>query len=185
MRSSALSRAAAEAAGIETLGSEVTDFSGWLSVEKRHLQVKGQGELDTHVVRFPDIALMVGVFEERVVLVRQFRFPANRWILESPAGRVEPGEDPAVAAERELTEETGFTCTRLEKLGELRLAPHLSNEVTHVYRALGLRPGVARPERGELLSTEQVPVGDLRGLVRSGEINDAKTLSALVLAELL
>jgi ADP-ribose pyrophosphatase len=171
--------------GAEILGSKSTRFGQWLGIETRRLRLPSSLELDAHVVLFPDIVVVVGEFGSSVVLVRQFRFPPLDWIVELPAGRVEPGEDPADTARRELSEETGFDCSGVEKLGELRVSPHLSGEITHVYKALDLRAGRAHPEKGELIETMKVPRNRLRAMVAQGKIADAKSISALVLAGLL
>src|SRR5688572_18048975 len=120
----------------QTIGSSVkvlettatTHFEGWMSVEKRRVRLPDAHETETHVVIFPDIAVVVAADETHAFLIRQYRFPPDQWIIEAPAGRIEPGEDSAHAAARELLEETGLVCESLVKVGELRLSPHLSCE---------------------------------------------------------
>jgi ADP-ribose pyrophosphatase len=162
-------------------------FGKWISIESRAVTLPGEAGdvIDVHVVQFPDIALVVPILDEGVLLLRQFRFPTHSWIVELPAGRVESDELPEFTARRELSEESGYLCNFMEKIGELRISPHLSNEVTHVFVAQDLKKGRSHPEKGELVTPLIVPFSDLREEVTSGRLCDAKTISALVLAGLL
>ncbi len=118
----------------------------------------------------------------RVVLVRQFRKPAEAELLEIPAGGVEPGETPEGCVRRELAEETGFSPGRLVRLAQFYLAPGYSTELMHLYLALELVPlgGKAAPdERIEVLT---LPLTEAIGLIERGEIRDCKTIAGLFLA---
>lgn len=118
-------------------------------------------------------------------MIRQFRYAPRTWLLEAPAVRVEAGETAVSAAIRELREETGYHCASVEKLGEIRISPHLSDETTHVYLATGLRADVPEHDLGELIGVENVPTADLRRYVEQGLLIDAKTIATFVLAGLL
>ena len=162
-------------------------FGEWIGVESRAVTLPGRAGdvINIHVVRFPDIALVVPILDNGVLLLRQFRYPTHSWVVELPAGRVESDEDPEVTARRELSEETGYVSNSMEKIGELRISPHLSNEITHVFVARDLTPGTSHPEKGELVTSRVVSTGGLRAEVNSGRLCDAKSISALVLAGLL
>jgi ADP-ribose pyrophosphatase len=163
-----------------------TSFAGTrVTVESQVVEVAPESQLDIEYVRFSDIAVVVALLDDAVVMTRQYRYAAGTWLLEAPAGLVEPGEVAATAAIRELREETGYRCASLEELGELRVSPHLSNEITHVFLADGLRPGPTDLEPGEFMSVVRVAVADLRGYVARGLLVDAKTIAALVLAGVL
>ncbi len=116
-------------------------------------------------------------------LVRQFRYPFGRMMLEAPAGKLEYGEDPDEAAVRELSEETGFTAGKMVKLGAICTSPGISSEVLHLYLALDLRAGKSHPDENEFLNVVKMPLSELVALCMSGEVDDAKTVAAALKAE--
>lgn len=118
----------------------------------------------------------------RIWFVRQYRHPAAQQLLELPAGTLEPGEPPEVCAQREIREETGQAAGEMHKLGEFFLAPGYSTEYMHVYLATHLRPDPLPSDSDEFLSVETQPVAEVLQMVERGEIQDGKTLAALMLA---
>ena len=116
-------------------------------------------------------------------MVRQFRYPFGRMMLEAPAGKLEYGEEHRTCAERELSEETGFTADELIYLGGCCTSPGFSTEVLHLYLALGLHPGKSHPDEDEFLNVETYPLSELSRMVMDGEIDDAKTIVAVLKAE--
>ena len=116
-------------------------------------------------------------------MVRQFRYPFGRMMLEAPAGKLEPGEDHRVCAERELSEETGFTADQLLYMGACCTSPGFSTEVLHIYLALGLHAGESHPDQDEFLNVEKVSLRELSRMVMDGEIDDGKTIVAVLKAE--
>lgn len=114
--------------------------------------------------------------------VKQFRYPFGRMMLEAPAGKLERGEDPRECAIRELSEETGFSADELIYLGPVCTSPGFSTEVLHIYLALGLHSGSSHPDEGEFLSVEKHHIDELYELVMKGEIDDAKTVIAVLKA---
>lgn len=120
--------------------------------------------------------------EGRILLVRQYRFAAQRELLEIPAGKLEPGEDPEETAARELIEETGFSAARLVKLTELLPTPAYCTEVIHLYEGYGLtRVGGQQLDRDEFLDVEAVPLGKALEMVLAGKLPDAKTQVGILL----
>lgn len=117
----------------------------------------------------------------RVVLVRQYRHPLNRFTWELVAGHMDAGESPQRAARRELREETGYTTRRLEKLAELYPSPGFLSERMIVYRATGLKAGRPHPEDDEELESRAFPLGTLLRMIRNGRIRDGKTLVGILL----
>jgi ADP-ribose pyrophosphatase len=162
-----------------------TSFGNWISVDSRTVQFANSQSMETHVVRFPAIALIVALDGNDLVLIRQFRFPPQSWLIEAPAGRVETHESPERTAFRELWEETGFHAGRIELIGKLRISPHLSDETTYVYRATDLTPGAPHTDKGEFIQRFVVPRGDVRAMVREGRIVDAKTIAALAICDVI
>jgi ADP-ribose pyrophosphatase len=139
------------------------------------------------IAHHPGGAVAVPLFDDgRVMLVRQLRYPFGRHIVEFPAGKLQPGEDPAAAAARELTEETGWTAGALDKLTVLYSTPGFCDEVLHLYRATKLTPSPAGPRREEgefTMTVLTLPLADAVAMVERGEIEDAKTVAGLLLLE--
>ena len=116
-------------------------------------------------------------------LVRQFRYPFQKSILEAPAGKLEPGEAHRLSAERELSEETGFTADTLLYTGPSLVSPGISTEVLHIYLALGLHAGESHPDENEFLNVEKYSLDELTDMVMRGEIEDGKTVIAILKAD--
>lgn len=110
-----------------------------------------------------------------VLTVRQFRYGAQEVLLELPAGKLEPGENPDEAVRRELSEETGVTADVWYSLGEMYPTPAYCGEVIHMYAAEGLHFGQTHPDEGEFLVQERVPLEEMYRRVLAGEITDGKT----------
>lgn len=120
--------------------------------------------------------------EQNVWFVRQYRHPARQRLLELPAGTLNPGEVPAIAANRELQEEIGMRAQRLEELASFYLAPGYSSELMHAFLAGGLSPSALPQDADEVISVEKVPASQVLGLAERGELRDAKSLVTILLA---
>lgn len=112
--------------------------------------------------------------------VRQFRYPFGETLLEVPAGKLEPGENPEAAARRELSEETGLEAGQLRFLGRHYCSPGYNSEVLYIFLARDLRHGNAHPDAGEFLAVERRTLSELTDLVLEGEIPDTKTAVAVL-----
>jgi ADP-ribose pyrophosphatase len=121
---------------------------------------------------------------DSIVLVRQYRPAIGSYLLEVPAGKLEPGEDPAQCATRELREETGYRCESIRKAWSFYTAPGFCSELLHLFVAEGLSHGEASPEENEAIDVEIVPVARALEMVDGGEIIDAKTEIALAFVKL-
>lgn len=132
-------------------------------------------------------AVIVPLFDDSTtLLVRQYRHPFRKEILEFPAGKLEKGEDPNVCAERELREETGYNASRLVRLSSIYTTPGFCSEELHIFLALGLTesPGGQQLDHGETgLTIRHVPFDEALAMAREGTVRDGKTLSALLLTE--
>ena len=115
--------------------------------------------------------------DDRVVVERQYRHPVGRVMLEFPAGKLDPGEDPLRCGQRELLEETGYRAAQWARAGALHLAIAYSTEIIHIYFARGLRGGERKLDDGEFLGVHLMPVDELLAACRKGDVTDAKTLS--------
>ena len=118
--------------------------------------------------------------DEEIILVKQFRKPVEKVLLEIPAGLIEYGEDPAHSAARELKEETGYTAGKLKRLFEYYSTPGFSDEKIHIYLAEGLVEGEAEPDENEYIETVKIPVDKALEKVKTGEIKDAKTVISIL-----
>lgn len=144
-----------------------------------------EGELtyQREVVHHFGSAVIIPVFDDgTVALVRQYRHPAVRYLLEAPAGTLEDREPPELGAARELEEEIGFVADRLEKLSEFFVSPGFLEEKMHVYLATGLTESQQRLEEDEILEVVRLPIAEALEMITSGEIQDAKTIIGLILA---
>jgi ADP-ribose pyrophosphatase len=117
-----------------------------------------------------------------ILMVHQFRLAAGRVLLEIPAGTMEEGENPEECAGRELEEETGYKPGAIRKLFSAYLSPGYSTEKIHAYVATNLQDGVVHLDAGENVSVIAVPAGEIESRIASGEIEDAKTIAALLMA---
>lgn len=143
------------------------------------------GGRKTHreVVLHPGAAAIIPVTAEgEIIFVRQWRYAAEAALLEIPAGKIDPGEDPDTCAARELTEETGCIAGKMTKLGAVFTTPGFCNEKIHLYLAEDLRPAEQHLDTDEFLDVIRIPKGEVFRMVREGELEDAKTLAALAIA---
>ena len=121
---------------------------------------------------------VAAVRDGRLCLVRQYRVALGRMTLEIPAGKLDPGEEPAACAARELAEETGLVADSLELIANSAGAPGFNNEKTRVFLARGLHEGAAHPDADEYVDVVWLPVADVVAAIRAGLIEDAKTIVA-------
>jgi ADP-ribose pyrophosphatase len=135
------------------------------------------------VVRHPGSAVIVPVFaDETVALVRQYRHPAVKYLLEIPAGTLNEGERPETGASRELEEELGFVAGKLEKLIEFFVSPGFCEEKMWVYLASDLTQTKQKLDADELIEVVRVSFSEAFEMISAGEIEDAKTIIGLMLA---
>jgi ADP-ribose pyrophosphatase len=120
--------------------------------------------------------------EGRILFVRQYRHATGKELLELPAGTLDVGELPENCALREIREETGFAAGKLIKLGEFFLAPGYSTEYMVVYLATELHPDPLPGDLDEFITLEPIPIDQAYNFALSGEIQDGKSLAALLLA---
>ena len=136
------------------------------------------------VVRHPGGVGILALDDEGcAVLVEQYRYVFGRTLLEIPAGKREPGEDPLTTARRELREETGAEATHWQPLGVVLPSPGCYGEVLYLFLARGLQMGETQPDEDEFLSLERMPLEELAERCMNGEITDAKTVCAALKAK--
>jgi ADP-ribose pyrophosphatase len=144
---------------------------------------EGEITYERDVVHHPGSAVIVPVFDDgTVALVRQYRHPAVRYLLEVPAGTLNRGEQPEEGAARELEEELGLISANLTKLVEFFVSPGFCEEKMWIYLATDLRQTAQRLEDDELIEVVRMPLSRALKMVGDGEIEDAKTIIGLMLA---
>ena len=134
------------------------------------------------VVEHSDCIAVVAIDEQdNVLLVRQFRYPVDRFLLEIPAGGIDPGEEPIDSVRRELQEEIGYLPRKIDKLGGFYSIPGYGTEYLHCFVASDLVPGRLMAEDTEDIELVRVSPDEIPRLITSGEICDAKSIAALLM----
>ncbi len=139
-------------------------------------------ETAREIVERSDCVAAVALDEQdNVLLVSQFRHAVGEFLLEIPAGGIDPGEEPVDTVRRELQEEIGFFPGRVEKLGGFYAIPGYGTEYLHCFTATDLVPGRLTAEDTASIELVRVPSGEIPRLIGSGTIRDAKSIAALLL----
>lgn len=137
-------------------------------------------------VRHPGAVIVLPVLQgppgAQIVFIRNWRLSLEGWLWELPAGTLEPGESPKVCAARELEEETGFQAATLEPLSRFYTSPGLSDEQMWAFVATGLRPGPQSLEKDERVTVHPVGMDEVLGMMKRGELVDAKSMLVMLLA---
>jgi ADP-ribose pyrophosphatase len=157
-----------------------------LDVDKVRFPDGSIGELE--MIRHPGASAIVPFLSDpsgqdpQVLLIRQYRYAAEGYMYEIPAGRLDKGESPAQCAARELKEETGCTAEHIEYMSTVYTTPGFTDEKIHLFLAKGLEAGSTSHEADEFLELEPMLLSRALGMIESGEIQDAKTALALLFA---
>lgn len=145
-----------------------------------------EGELE--MVRHPGASAVVPFLSDpagedpQLLLIKQYRYAAEGFLYEIPAGRLDPGELPEACAIRELREETGCTTRSVEHMYTFYTTPGFTDEKIHLFLAVGLERGEATREKDEFLEVETLSLSRALELIRSGEIRDGKTVVGILFA---
>ena len=132
------------------------------------------------IAEHPGGACVLAVKDQKVLLVRQFRYAYGEELLEIPAGKLERGEDPMLAAKRELEEETGAHVRKMTPLFVLYPTPGYSDEKIYIYEAEEFEEGTRHPDAGEFLDVVRLPLEEAYAMTEDGRIRDAKTVAAVL-----
>ncbi len=144
------------------------------------------GELE--MIRHPGAAAVLPFLSDpagedpQIMLLKQYRYAAEDFLYEIPAGRLDPGEEPARCARRELKEETGCEAERIEHLYTFYTTPGFIDERIHAFMAVGLTRGQSQTETDEFITVETMTLSHALGLIEKGEIKDAKTALTILYA---
>lgn len=144
-----------------------------------------KGQACREVVEHNGAVAVVPLTEDgKVIVVKQFRYPVGRAVLEIPAGKIDDGEtETLAAAKRELREETGYQAGEFHYLGKISPSVAYTEEVIHLYAATGLIPGETEFDEDEAIEIEEYPFETIYTMAAEGQIVDAKTIAALFMTK--
>ena len=170
----------------ETIISTEKIYDGILfDLHLRQAQLADGTPVKREIITLTGAVVIVALTQNNEVrLVKQYRAAAEKWVIELPAGTLEPGEDPDLAAPRELLEETGDHADYWQKLHGFYSAPGIFTEFLHLYLATGLTPGPNNLEFDEHIEVLTLPWSEAMTMIRRHEIEDAKTIAGLMSAGL-
>ena len=157
-----------------------------VDVDKVRFPNGATGELE--MVRHPGASAVVPFLDDpkspdpQIILIRQYRYAANGFVHEVPAGRLDNGEDPRDCALRELKEETGYSAKELIPLTTFYTTPGFTDEKIHLFAATGLTEGTSQLESDEVLDLVRVPVSRALEMISTGELVDGKSMVAIFFA---
>ena len=151
--------------------------------EEKAVDPKSKFEIKRSVVRHPGSAVMMAMDDKkRILLVRQYRLPADKHLWELPAGKVDEGEKPLEAAKRELIEETGYRAKKWSKLVSFWASPGYVGEKMTIFLAQDLTAGEATPMDDEQIETRWFKRKEVGQMIRDGKIEDGKTIIGYYIA---
>ncbi|MDR0861567.1 MAG: NUDIX hydrolase [Oscillospiraceae bacterium] len=163
-----------------------TVYSGRLiAVREDTVELDNASRAERIIVEHPGGVAVVAVKDGgSVIMVTQFRYAFAKELLEIPAGKLERGEIPLECAQRELSEETGYSAATWVSLGAMYPSPGYCEETLHLFLATDLQRGEAHPDEDEFLSVSAVPFSELERMILANELPDGKTVCGLLKAKL-
>jgi ADP-ribose pyrophosphatase len=160
-----------------TKSKEVYSCKLFKVTEDKAVDPKSKFEIARSVVRHPGSAVMMAMDDKnRILLVRQYRLPADKYLWEMPAGKIDEGEKPLDAAKRELAEETGYQAKKWRKLASYYPSPGFVEEKMTLFLAKELTAGNATPMEDERIETRWFKRKEVHQMIRDGKIEDGKTI---------
>jgi ADP-ribose pyrophosphatase len=187
IRKSSSSKSAKSSAGGAKVLSSTKIFQSKIFHVTRDRIIEPSGiEADRDIIRHPGSVVILGLDESKtepmVLLIRQYRYAADREMWELPAGRIDEGEDALTAAKRELAEETGYSASEWKLALYYYATPGFLDETMSLFAARGLRKGKAAPEEDECIVPRLVPLSRAVQWVMSGRICDGKAIAGVLWA---
>ncbi len=164
----------------KTLKSEVLLKGKVVTVIKDDVELSDGYKSFREVVVHPGGVVIVALTDEnKIILVKQYRYPIKCVNIELPAGKLEFGENPDLAAKRELEEETGYRAKDWKSLGYINTTPGICTEKLYLYMASGLEFVGEHPDEGEIIKSKEYSLNQVFEMIKSGQINDSKTICAV------
>lgn len=155
-----------------------------MKLEVHHLRQPDGTRYVKEVVVHPGAVVIIPILDDgRLVMIRNYRYTVDKWLLEVPAGTLEKGEPPIDCAGRELLEETGYLAGKLASMGNFYASPGIMTELMHVFIATELTLQSAQLDQGEQIEVAPMTLSEAVHCIRTGEIVDSKTIAALLTYE--
>ncbi len=168
----------------KTIQSETIYEGKVLTLKKDKVEIKDGKTSYREIVKHRGAVALLPITEEgKVILVEQYRKPIEKVLLEIPAGKMEEGEAPIITAARELQEETGYSAKNIDLITKMYPAVGYSDEAIYIYLATGLTSGETNFDEGEDIDIVEMELDKAVEMVMSGEIEDGKTIIALMMAK--
>ena len=160
-------------------------FSGkFLEIDLVDLSLPNGARASLEIIRHPGAAAVAPLRPDgTVVLIRQYREAAGGYILEVPAGKLDPGEEPETCARREVIEEVGLAAGTLHPLGPILTTPGFTDERIWLYAATDLTPVPQALEEDEVIEILEMPLSEALERIPAGEITDSKTIATLLIVD--
>ncbi|BBH21071.1 ADP-ribose pyrophosphatase [Paenibacillus baekrokdamisoli] len=150
-----------------------------ISLQVDTIQLPNGGTATREIIRHPGAAAVLALIDGKMLVVEQYRKPMEKFQIEIPAGKLDAGEDPMVAAGRELEEETGYRAGKLRPISAFYTSPGFADEKLFLYVAEDLVKGDSRPDEDEFLAVEAITFEEAQQYIREERISDAKTILAV------
>jgi ADP-ribose pyrophosphatase len=167
----------------DTIHQETMYRGRAFTVRRDELRYANLPSFHLDIIEHPGAVTILPIDAEgHILFVRQYRHASGKELLELPAGTLDENEGPEACALREIREETGFATTNLVKLGEFWLAPGYSTEYMYVYLATDLHAAPLPGDEDEFITLEPIPIQQAYAMALNGELQDGKSLAALLLA---
>jgi ADP-ribose pyrophosphatase len=177
---------AAGAKHVQVLSSRIVHTAPVFQVTSDEVIEPSGVKVRRDVVRHPGSVVVLALDERKsepyVLLIRQYRYPANQEVWELPAGRIDEGEDALTAAKRELTEETGYSAAEWKLALYYYSSPGFLDETMSVFAARNLRKGKATPEEDEFITCKLIPLSKAVQWVMKGKLQDGKAIAGVLWA---
>ena len=166
----------------KTLSSEYVFKGKVIDVKRDDILVSNGHKSIREVVEHSGGVVILAIKDDKILTVKQYRYPISNTSIELPAGKLEKGENPDFAAKRELEEETGFVAKNWTSLGCIYTSPGFCDEKLHLYLAQDLTFKKENPDEDEILENDRYTIQELLEMIDNGTINDSKTLCAILRA---
>ncbi|MBA7688007.1 ADP-ribose pyrophosphatase [subsurface metagenome] len=165
----------------ETLSSRMVYEGRAVKLRVDTVKLPSGRQTSREIVEHENCVAIIAIDDaDNILLVKQFRKPVEKELLEIPAGGIDPGETPEDSVRREMREETGFLPQKVAKLGGFYSSPGFCTEYLHLYLATDLVHSPLQAEDSQSISLVRVPLLEIPGLIASGAICDAKSIAGLL-----
>ena len=168
----------------KTISSEIVYKGRIFNIKHDEIELSNGAKSYRDIILHPGGVVIVAQKADKILLVKQYRYAISQAIYELPAGKLEPNEDPLEAAKRELREETGYIAQKWESLGYINTTAGICNERLYLFKAEITDFVGQKPDENEIIEYYEFDKNKVFDMIKSGEINDAKTICGLMRSEL-